>query len=195
MRMHLRIVDILFGCWHRRLSFPFTSREEQPSSAAARQTGTYIVCLSCGKQFPYDWQQMRILGPSEQADAYSTCVGSWQQSLKRGTIFSFARRVCSPLSLLTSFLYSLLLRFRANPFEAFHVGPLIRPLGSARISFSLLVKSITQPSRFRLKIPAGSSSLSEGCSPASPSSAAVGTGARLRAVGFSLKCQQPDPDV
>jgi hypothetical protein len=58
------IFDFLFGCWHRRMSFPVTSRRH---SGAASQTGTYVVCLACGKEFGYDWQKMRIL-PSVRAE-------------------------------------------------------------------------------------------------------------------------------
>ncbi len=31
-------------------------------SAAALVTGTYVVCLDCGKEMPYDWKQMKIVG-------------------------------------------------------------------------------------------------------------------------------------
>lgn len=24
-------------------------------------TGTYVACLECGKEFPYDWQEMKIV--------------------------------------------------------------------------------------------------------------------------------------
>jgi len=32
---------------------------------------TYVVCLDCGKEFPYDWQQMKVIAPgkSEQHSA------------------------------------------------------------------------------------------------------------------------------
>ena len=30
-------------------------------SAAASLTGTYVVCLDCGKEFAYDWRQMKIV--------------------------------------------------------------------------------------------------------------------------------------
>ena len=47
-----RFVDALFGCAHRHRTFPRT----------AKNTGTtYIVCLDCGKEFPYDWQQMKVV--------------------------------------------------------------------------------------------------------------------------------------
>ena len=57
----LDILDLLFGCWHRHLTFPMTKKTGQRRSAAAFQTGTYVVCLDCGREFPYDWQQMRIV--------------------------------------------------------------------------------------------------------------------------------------
>jgi hypothetical protein len=41
------------------MSFPITKRgKERP--AAGCETGTYVVCLDCGKEFAYDWQKMRI---------------------------------------------------------------------------------------------------------------------------------------
>jgi hypothetical protein len=26
-------------------------------------TGTYFVCLGCGKEFAYDWENMRVIDP------------------------------------------------------------------------------------------------------------------------------------
>lgn len=56
------LFDVLFGCSHKNLSFPITKRRNQRTSAAAAVTGTYVVCLDCGKEFAYDWQQMKIVG-------------------------------------------------------------------------------------------------------------------------------------
>jgi len=56
----MTLVDLLFGCWHRNYSFPITARGSRRSSAAA-VTGTYVVCLDCGKEFPYDWHEMKLL--------------------------------------------------------------------------------------------------------------------------------------
>lgn len=28
---------------------------------------TYIVCLDCGKEFPYDWQRMKVVAPAKNA--------------------------------------------------------------------------------------------------------------------------------
>jgi hypothetical protein len=61
----VKIFDALFGCWHRRISFPQTSKRGQRRCAAAMQTGTYVVCLDCGAEFAYDWKKMRILSPTE----------------------------------------------------------------------------------------------------------------------------------
>jgi hypothetical protein len=56
------VFDMLFGCWHKRYSFPITTRKgSTPPNEAARVTGTYVVCLDCGKEFPYDWSKMKVL--------------------------------------------------------------------------------------------------------------------------------------
>jgi hypothetical protein len=62
----VKVFDALFGCSHKRCSFPITRKPSQWRSAVARQTGTYIVCLDCGKEFAYDWEQMRVLSVREQ---------------------------------------------------------------------------------------------------------------------------------
>ena len=55
-----QILDALFGCGHKHYSFPITVKKGRRSPAAS-VTGTYVVCLDCGKEFPYDWKQMRIV--------------------------------------------------------------------------------------------------------------------------------------
>jgi hypothetical protein len=56
-----KLLDLLFGCWHSNLSFPLTVRSGSRRSAAASLTGTYVVCLDCGKEFAYNWREMRIV--------------------------------------------------------------------------------------------------------------------------------------
>ena len=53
--------DALFGCAHKRYSFPITTKPGHRRSDAAAVTGTYVVSLDCGKEFPYDWQEMRFV--------------------------------------------------------------------------------------------------------------------------------------
>ena len=55
-----RILSGLFGCWHTHYSFPITVKKGRRSPAAFA-TGTYVVCLDCGKELPYDWKQMKII--------------------------------------------------------------------------------------------------------------------------------------
>jgi len=50
--------DLLLGCSHQRTTFPLTPR----------RSGTYVVCLDCGKEFAYNWKEMR-LGPAVAATA------------------------------------------------------------------------------------------------------------------------------
>ena len=60
--MFSRFLDVLFGCLHKRYSFPLTVKKGR-RNAAALVTGTYVVCLDCGKEFAYDWKQMKIVHP------------------------------------------------------------------------------------------------------------------------------------
>ncbi len=58
----MSLFDMVFGCWHKRCSFPITVRcKLRSNTTAAAVTGTYVVCLDCGREFPYDWSQMKML--------------------------------------------------------------------------------------------------------------------------------------
>jgi len=57
--MIANVMDMLFGCWHTNYSFPITVKDK--SHPAAHLTGTYVVCLECGKEFAYDWKQMKVV--------------------------------------------------------------------------------------------------------------------------------------
>jgi hypothetical protein len=69
------LMNILFGCSHRRTTFPFTPARKVGLSNG--RNGTYVVCLDCGKEFDYDWQEMRIgnqvvaTAPARQQEALS----------------------------------------------------------------------------------------------------------------------------
>ncbi len=58
--------DMFFGCSHKRYSFPITARPGQRRSVAASVTGTYVVCLDCGKEFPYDWKEMKFVSARQR---------------------------------------------------------------------------------------------------------------------------------
>lgn len=60
----MSLVNMLFGCWHKKYSFPITARGARRSPAAS-VTGTYVVCLDCGKEFPYDWHEMKVVSPRQ----------------------------------------------------------------------------------------------------------------------------------
>lgn len=61
--MIVSLMDVFFGCWHKRYSFPITLRAGSRRLDEHRITGTYIVCLDCGKEFPYDWEGMKVVEP------------------------------------------------------------------------------------------------------------------------------------
>ena len=52
-------------CWHMRRGPIMTCRPDQERSSVAALTGTYCVCLDCGKHFAYDWQEMRFVDPAD----------------------------------------------------------------------------------------------------------------------------------
>jgi hypothetical protein len=64
----MSLFDLVFGCWHKRCSFPLTIRGKlRRSTEAASVTGTYVVCLDCGREFPYDWSRMKMLASKLRA--------------------------------------------------------------------------------------------------------------------------------
>ena len=64
--MLVNVLDALFGCWHKNYSFPRTIRRGR-RSAAASVTGTYVVCLDCGKELAYDWKSMKVVSSASEA--------------------------------------------------------------------------------------------------------------------------------
>ena len=54
-----RILQAVFGCSHQ-YGFPITVRAGKRRNVAASLTGTYVVCLDCGRELPYDWSAMRV---------------------------------------------------------------------------------------------------------------------------------------
>jgi hypothetical protein len=69
------LFDLMFGCPHKHCGFPITVRGKLRRIEAASVTGTYVVCLDCGKEFPYDWKEMKIVCPqSESAPRPVTAV-------------------------------------------------------------------------------------------------------------------------
>ena len=61
-----KFFNSLFGCWHSHYSFPITVRGGARRKGAAALAGTYVVCLDCGKEFPYDWQEMKVITSTPQ---------------------------------------------------------------------------------------------------------------------------------
>jgi hypothetical protein len=59
----LTLIETIFGCAHHRTTFPITPSRNTKRPEGARR-GTYIVCLDCGKEFDYNWKEMRMGGPS-----------------------------------------------------------------------------------------------------------------------------------
>lgn len=55
-------VSSLLGCGHHHCTFPITAAKPSPNLSDGKlSTSTYVVCLDCGKEFPYDWQKMKMV--------------------------------------------------------------------------------------------------------------------------------------
>ena len=58
------MIDSLFNpfrCKHARTTFPMTPvRKKSADGRNEAPPDMYVVCLDCGKQFSYDWENMRI---------------------------------------------------------------------------------------------------------------------------------------
>jgi hypothetical protein len=63
----MSLFDLVFGCSHKHCSFPITVKGKLRRSEAASVTGTYVVCLDCGHEFPYDWQEMKLIRSQPEA--------------------------------------------------------------------------------------------------------------------------------
>ena len=63
----MTILDFFFGCRHKRQTFPLTIRGKTSRRRVASITGTYVVCLDCGKEIPYDWSEMKLVRSEPQA--------------------------------------------------------------------------------------------------------------------------------
>jgi hypothetical protein len=67
------LFNSLFGCSHQRTTFPLTParRNAGPPALGSTRSGTYVVCLDCGKEFAYNWNEMRV-GQAVQPHAATT---------------------------------------------------------------------------------------------------------------------------
>ncbi len=72
------LLNAFFGCSHRRTTFPLTPARRAGLQAAASTGRTYVVCLDCGRELVYDWDEMRVgepvpaRGSARPAESYST---------------------------------------------------------------------------------------------------------------------------
>ena len=68
------LFNALFGCWHMHCSFPITIRDASRRTSPAIPTSTYVVCLDCGKEFQYDWHEMKIISHPGQRNRIGALV-------------------------------------------------------------------------------------------------------------------------
>lgn len=65
--MDTSLFQALFGCTHSKTTFPLTpgSRTTNCAARITKSTAqTYVACLECGKELPYDWENMQVIKTS-----------------------------------------------------------------------------------------------------------------------------------
>lgn len=67
------LIGTIFGCAHKRTTFPLTPSHKSGVSEGTRGK-TYIVCLNCGQEFDYSWKEMRIVSPAGRIPASPTAL-------------------------------------------------------------------------------------------------------------------------
>ena len=82
----LKLVVFSFvRCWHLKKGPIITCRSDQQRSAVAAITGTYFVCLGCGKEYAYDLKTGRVIDPEPgrlkliAAKLFELCGGKAQR--------------------------------------------------------------------------------------------------------------------
>jgi hypothetical protein len=75
--MITELFDSVFGCGHNHYSFPITVRSRTRSQAASL-TGTYVVCLDCAKELPYDWNEMKVISSAAEKKNYMRSLATKQ---------------------------------------------------------------------------------------------------------------------
>ena len=71
------MLNLLFGCHHRRTTRPITLVNKVGGAAG----DTYVACLGCGKRLHYDLTTMRIGKPISTPEELSL-ANSFQTSFK-----------------------------------------------------------------------------------------------------------------
>jgi hypothetical protein len=62
-----KLLKLLLGfCAHDRYTFPISLKPGQYRPEAAKATGVYVVCLGCGKEFAYSWDEMRVVSETSR---------------------------------------------------------------------------------------------------------------------------------
>jgi hypothetical protein len=88
------LLNLLFRCAHRRLTNPLTP----VSKNGVPHSGTYVVCLDCGKQFDYDLKEMRIGKPIDHS--HDACVVPKAMPLPPTTKVKYAVLAAVPVAVV-----------------------------------------------------------------------------------------------
>jgi hypothetical protein len=64
-------MGLWFDCRHKQTSFPVTLKIRNKTDT---HSGTHVVCFDCGREFPYDWDKMKVITKAAQHSALGTSL-------------------------------------------------------------------------------------------------------------------------
>jgi RNase P subunit RPR2 len=56
---------MLLSCKHPNYTWPQTRKKRELATGIHRPSGTFVTCLSCGKEMYYDFERMCIVSDKE----------------------------------------------------------------------------------------------------------------------------------
>ena len=63
----LHLLDFFLGCTHQRLTWPRSRKDRNGRPVYPPES--YVVCLSCGSEFAYDWDKMKVIRSLRRSSA------------------------------------------------------------------------------------------------------------------------------
>lgn len=82
--------NLLSGCLHQNTTRPLTIRQKNAAGEnVIRPSGTYVVCLDCGREFPYSMEKMGVLKSTKPC---VTAVSPQATSIPEHSLFGWLSR-------------------------------------------------------------------------------------------------------
>ena len=82
--MPKQLEGMLGLCTHPRCTWPMGAKPGQRCSKAARVTRIYAVCLDCGQELAFNWDEMKVVSASSRVKPPLTMTSQLYSKSRRG---------------------------------------------------------------------------------------------------------------